>query len=115
MTSPSPPPLSPVRKRTLDDKKVFGGAPGAPQSVFHTAVKSSPFSLAGNKAAFGGMRSSGPKAFGGGMDDDDDEEEEAVHREASVFSSGAQSLELREDSISYEQASDDSSCSVNRL
>ncbi|PVG02302.1 hypothetical protein CPB86DRAFT_620756 [Serendipita vermifera] len=103
MTSPSPPPLSPVRKRTLNDTKVFGGAPGAPQSVFHTAVKSSPFSLAGNKAAFGGMRSTGPKAFSG-MDDDDEEEEEAVHRESSVFSSGAQSLELREDSISYEQA-----------
>lgn len=99
--SHSPPPLSPIRKRTLNDTKVFGTSSGAPQSVFATAVKSSPFSLAGNQAAFGGMRDrSAP-----GMDDDDDEEEgDDVKRSASVFSSGTQSLELREDSITYDQA-----------
>ena len=77
---------------------------GAPQSVFATAVKSGPFSLAGNRAAFGGIR-------GGQTDDDDDEEEEKkededqLTREASVFSSGAQSLELREDTITFDQVS----------
>ncbi|CAG7846350.1 SubName: Full=Uncharacterized protein {ECO:0000313/EMBL:CCA69017.1} [Serendipita indica DSM 11827] len=102
VSSPSPPPLSPVKRRTLNDTKVFGGGPAgtAPQSVFHTAVKANPFSLAGNKAAFGGMRGGTSR----NIDDDDEEEEEEVKREASVFSSGAQSLELREDSITYDQA-----------
>lgn len=101
MVSSSPPPsLSPVKRRTLNDTKVFGGSSGAPQSIFHTAVKSSPFSLAGNTAAFGGMRGPVTRA----ADDDDEEEEpDAVTRESSVFSSGAQSLELREDSITYDQ------------
>lgn len=83
---------------------MFGATPGTtPQSVFHTAVKSNPFSLAGNTAAFGGMRGRG--GGGGGMDDDDDDDDEEVKREASVFSSGAQSLELREDSITLDQVS----------
>ena len=70
--------------------------------MFATAVKSSPFSLAGNTAAFGGMRGAVPR----GMDDDDDEDEDEVRRDASnVFSSGTQSLELREDSITYDQVS----------
>lgn len=98
-TSSVPPAFSPVRKRTLETK-VFGAAPGTtPQSVFHTAVKSNPFSLAGNTAAFGGMRGGPARGFG----DEDDEDDEEVKREASVFSSGAQSLELREDSITYDQ------------
>jgi hypothetical protein len=99
--SASPTPLSPVKRRTLETK-VFNASPGAaPQSVFHTAVKSNPFSLAGNTAAFGGMRGTTSKVA---MEDDDEDEDE-VKREASVFSSGAQSLELREDSITYDQAS----------
>lgn len=97
--SPSPPPLSPTRRRMLNDTKVFGGASGAPQSVFATAVKSGPFSLAGNTAAFGGMRG----GMARGMDDEDDDDDD-VKREASVFSSGTQSLELREDSITFDQA-----------
>ena len=44
------------------------GAP-ANASVFGTKVTSTPFSLAGGKAAFGGMRSRR-----GGFDDDDDED-----------------------------------------
>lgn len=92
--------LSPVKRRTLETK-VFGASPGAaPQSVFHTAVKSNPFSLAGNTAAFGGMRGTTSRVA---MDDDEEDEDE-VKREASVFSSGTQSLELREDSITYDQA-----------
>ena len=74
------------------------------QSVFGTAVKASPFSLAGNRAAFGGMRGAAGKPLGGMDDDDEDEEGESkVTRESSVFSSGQQSLELREDSITYDQ------------
>jgi len=58
--------------------------------VFGTAVASSPFSLAGGKAAFGGMRTSiGRTAF----DDEEEEEEE----------DGRQRVELREDSISLDQ------------
>jgi hypothetical protein len=100
--SASPTALSPVKRRTLETK-VFGASPGAaPQSVFHTAVKSNPFSLAGNTAAFGGMRGTTSRLA---MEDEDEEDDDEVKREASVFSSGAQSLELREDSITYDQAS----------
>ncbi|KAG8826739.1 hypothetical protein FRB91_002550 [Serendipita sp. 411] len=101
-TSSSPPPLSPTRRRTLNDTKVFG-ATSAPQSVFHTAVKSSPFSLAGNTAAFGGMRGNPSRAIED-EDEDEDKGDDDIKREASVFSSGAQSLELREDSITLDQA-----------
>jgi hypothetical protein len=38
------------------------------------------------------------------MDDEDDDDDE-VRRESSVFSSGTQSLELREDSITLDQVS----------
>lgn len=65
------------------------GAP-ANASVFGTAVASSPFSLAGGKAAFGGMRNPG----GRGMYEDDDDEEE----------DGRQRVELKEDSITLDQA-----------
>ena len=64
---------------------------GAPKtaSVFGTAVASTPFSLAGGKAAFGGMqRGAGRSAF-----DEEDEEED----------DGRQKVELREDSISLDQ------------
>lgn len=68
------------------------GAFSAPAnaSVFGTAVQSSPFSLAGGKAAFGGMRnaSGGTAAFGDDDEDDDD---------------GRQRVELREDSITLDQ------------
>lgn len=65
-------------------------------TVFGTAVQSSPFSLAGGKAAFGGIRNGS-----GGIsiaDEDDDEEEEVGN--------GKQKVELRESSISFDQVSD---------
>lgn len=64
------------------------GAP-ANVSVFGTAVASTPFSLAGGKAAFGGMRNAGRR----GMFDEDEEEEE----------DGRQKVELKEGSISLDQ------------
>ena len=67
---------------------------GAPKtaSVFGTAVASTPFSLAGGKAAFGGMqRGAGRSAFDEEDEDDDD---------------GRQKVELREDSISLDQVCD---------
>ena len=76
---------SPTRK-VVSDFKAFGGPTGA--TVFGTAVQSSPFSLAGGKAAFGGIR--GGRATADDDDDDDD---------------GTQKIELREDSISFDQVS----------
>jgi len=69
------------------------GAFSAPAnvSVFGTAVASTPFSLAGGKAAFGGIRGGTSR---GAFDDDDDEEED----------DGRQRVELREDSITLDQA-----------
>lgn len=52
-------------------------------------MASSPFSLAGGRAAFGGMRNGRSK----GVFDDDDEDEDG----------GRQRVELREDSISLDQ------------
>ncbi|KAH9924268.1 uncharacterized protein BXZ73DRAFT_91272 [Epithele typhae] len=73
----------------VTDFKAFGASPTA--SVFGTAVQSTPFSLAGGKAAFGGMRTNGRV---GTFDDDDDEDED----------NGRQKVELREDSITLDQA-----------
>ena len=95
------PPSSPPRTSTSPRKVVsdFGtfSAP-ANVSVFGTAVQHSPFSLAGGKAAFGGMRNGNNASFG---DDDDDEDDDTGLR--SSFSSGKQKVELREDSISLDQ------------
>ena len=88
-TSPTKPvaPASPPRK-VVSDFKAFGAAPTA--SVFGTAVQSTPFSLAGGKAAFGALRSNGrTTAFDNDDDDDDD--------------GGRQRDELREDSITLDQ------------
>lgn len=72
----------------VTDFAAFGAPKNA--SVFGTAVASSPFSLAGGKASFGGIRAGvGRAAF-----DDDEEEEEDDSR---------QRVELREDSISLDQ------------
>ncbi|KAG1751181.1 hypothetical protein EDB19DRAFT_1893248 [Suillus lakei] len=60
-------------------------------SVFGTAVASTPFSLAGGKAAFGGIRGGTRAPYDGDDDDDDDGD-------------GRQRVELREDSISLDQA-----------
>lgn len=70
----------------MTDFAAFGVSPTA--SVFGTAVTSTPFSLAGGKAAFGGLRNSGR----GAIDDDDDDDDD-----------GKQRVELREDSITLDQ------------
>ncbi|KAH8104715.1 elongation factor-2 kinase [Cristinia sonorae] len=78
---------SPPRK-VVTDFAAFGAPSSA--SVFGTKVASTPFSLAGGKAAFGGIRGGGARGF----DDDEDEDED----------SGRQKVELREDSITLDQA-----------
>jgi hypothetical protein len=80
-------PSSPPRK-VVTDFAAFG-APKA--SVYGTAVQSTPFSLAGNQAAFGSIRTNNRPP----IDEDDDEEEE---------SEGRQKVLLREDPITLEQA-----------
>lgn len=97
--APATPPRSPVAKapsspktagspprKVVTDFAAFGAPANA--SVFGTAVASSPFSLAGGKAAFGGMRSGRSK----GVFDDDEEDDD-----------GRQRVELRDDSISLDQ------------
>lgn len=78
---------SPPRK-VVTDFAAFGAPKNS--SVYGTAVQSTPFSLAGNQAAFGSMRTNNRAP----IDDDDDEEEE---------SDGRQKVLLREDPISLEQ------------
>jgi hypothetical protein len=80
---------SPPRK-VVTDFAAFGVAKGS--SVYNTAIQSTPFSLAGGKAAFGGVR--------GGQninDDDDDDEQEQGQAD------GGQKVLLREDSITLDQ------------
>ncbi|KAG5648328.1 hypothetical protein DXG03_004900 [Asterophora parasitica] len=88
-SSPTRPavPGSPPRK-VVADFASFGAPKTA--SVFGTAVASTPFSLAGGKAAFGGMRGGAPRAS---FDDDEEEEED----------NGKQRVELRESSITLDQ------------
>jgi hypothetical protein len=88
-SSTGSPPSSPPRK-VVTDFAAFGAPSNA--SVFGTAVATTPFSLAGGKAAFGGMRSGG----GRGVYDTEEEEEDEE--------SGRQRVELREGSISLDQA-----------
>jgi len=90
-TTPAAPSVasSPPRK-VVTDFAAFGAPANA--SVFGTAVASTPFSLAGSKAAFGGIRNAG--RGGAAFDNDDDEEDD----------NGRQRVELREDSISLDQA-----------
>jgi len=82
---------SPPRK-VVTDFAAFGAAKTA--SVYGTAVQSTPFSLAGNKAAFGSMRTSAQNSI---YDDDDDDEEQQP-------SDGRQRVFLKEDSITLDQA-----------
>ena len=77
---------SPSRK-VVSDFGTFSAPANA--SVFGTAVQSTPFSLAGGKAAFGGMRNGGAGVI---ADDDDDDD-----------SGSRQRVELREDSITLDQ------------
>jgi hypothetical protein len=93
-TSPRPTPASPSKstipssppRKVVTDFAAFGAPKNA--SVFGTAVASTPFSLAGGKAAFGGMRPAASRTF------EEDEEEE---------DDGRQRVELREGSISLDQ------------
>jgi len=78
---------SPPRK-VVTDFAAFGAARSS--SVYGTAVQSTPFSLAGNKAAFGSIRTNTQTS----VYDDDDEEEQSEERQR-VF--------LKEDSISLDQ------------
>ncbi|KIM43096.1 hypothetical protein M413DRAFT_395981 [Hebeloma cylindrosporum] len=94
-TSPRPSHASPTKvapssppRKVVTDFAAFGAPKSA--SVFGTAVASTPFSLAGGKAAFGGMR------IGAGKSVFDEEEEDEDDRK--------QKVELREDSISLDQA-----------
>lgn len=80
---------SPPRK-VVTDFAAFGAPKTA--SVFGTAVASTPFSLAGNKAAFGSLRN----PAGRGMEDEDEDEDEE--------NDGRQRVFLKEDSITLEQA-----------
>ncbi|KAF8133771.1 hypothetical protein EV363DRAFT_1324595 [Boletus edulis] len=82
-TSASPP------RKVVTDFAAFGAPANA--SVFGTAVASTPFSLAGGRAAFGGIRNPSGKGVLDADDDDDDDD-------------GRQKVELREDSISLDQA-----------
>ncbi|KAG5638709.1 hypothetical protein H0H81_010691 [Sphagnurus paluster] len=88
-SSPTRPvvPGSPPRK-VVTDFAAFGAPKTA--SVFGTAVASTPFSLAGGKAAFGGIRSGAARAAF-----DDDEEDDG---------DGSQRVELMESSITLDQA-----------
>ena len=89
---------SPTRK-VVTEFKSFAAHNGS--SVYGTAVTASPFSLAGNRAAFGKVRGGG----GFGMDDDDEEEMEAAAAAAAggTPDDGRQRVFLREDSITFEQ------------
>jgi len=87
--SSAPAPASSPPRKVVTDFAAFGAPANA--SVFGTKVASTPFSLAGGKAAFGGMRTSGRSTFDA---DGDDEEEDP---------DGRQKVELREDSISLDQ------------
>lgn len=80
---PITPSASPPRK-VVTDFPSFGSTGSA--SVFGTAVKSSPFSLAGKQAAFGGAR-------GGRTSFEEEEEEESDNA----------GIGLREDAITFEQ------------
>lgn len=95
-TSSHKPPLSPPHsppRKVVTDFAAFGAPKTA--SVFGTAVASTPFSLAGNKAAFGSMRAT----RGGMMDDDEDEDEEREEEE----DDGRQKVMLKEGSITLDQ------------
>lgn len=97
-----PPRPTPVKAPASPAKAVPGSPPrkvvtnfaafGAPStaSVFGTAVASTPFSLAGGRAAFGGMRGGVARPTFDEEEEDDDD--------------GRQKVELREDSISLDQA-----------
>ncbi|OCH84907.1 hypothetical protein OBBRIDRAFT_815291 [Obba rivulosa] len=76
-------------RKVVSDFGTFSAPANA--SVFGTAVASSPFSLAGGKAAFAGIRGGSAR---GAFDEDDEEDED----------DGRQRIELREDSITFDQA-----------
>lgn len=100
-SSPISPSTSP-RNSISPSRKVVSnfGSFSAPAnaSVFGTAVQSTPFSLAGGKAAFGGMRNGTSGGFG-----DDDEDDEDDENKSALLGGGRQRVELREGSITLDQ------------
>lgn len=90
--SAAPTPASSPPRKVVTDFAAFGASPTS--SVFGTAVQSTPFSLAGGKAAFGTIRNAGTTRS---MFDDEEEEDD------NSGSSGKQKVELREGSITLEQ------------
>jgi hypothetical protein len=88
---PPTPTSSPPRK-VVTDFAPFGAS--STTSVFGTAVKSSPFSLAGSNSAFAAIR-----GVRGGADEDDDDEEDGDTPSVP----GRQKVELREGSITFDQ------------
>lgn len=78
---------------------MFGGIQSSSLSISGTAVQKSTFSLAGNKAAFSAMRGGGRSR----MDDDDEEEEDG--NPFRTASSDGQTIQLKEDAISFDQVS----------
>jgi len=86
-SSPKAIPSSPPRK-VVTDFAPFG-AP-ATASVFKTSVATTPFSVAGGKAAFAGIRNGSSRMT---FDDDDEEEDDRK-----------QKIELQEGSITFDQA-----------
>lgn len=93
-TSTSPTMSSSPPRKVVTDFAAFGAPKTA--SVFGTAVASTPFSLAGGKAAFGGIRGASRM-----MDDDDDDDDDTDDK---TFDDGRQKVDLVEDSITLEQA-----------
>lgn len=96
---PAPPASLPTPSHSPPRKVVTDFAAfGAPKnvSVFGTAVASTPFSLAGGKAAFGGMRNNTR-----GFDDEDDDDGDSG---MNIKDDGRQKIELREDAITLDQA-----------
>ena len=99
-TTPSASPVSSSpRKAITADAKIFGGLQSSNLSISGTAVQKSTFGLAGNKAAFSAMRGGGRSR----MDEDEDEDEESNPFRAG--SSDGQTIQLKEDAISFDQVS----------
>ncbi|KAF8740698.1 hypothetical protein AX14_007598 [Amanita brunnescens Koide BX004] len=87
-SSPKAIPHSPPRK-VVTDFAAFGAPSSA--SVFGTAVASTPFSVAGGRAAFAGVRGGARTTF---EDDEDDEDDEH----------GGQRVKLEDGFITFDQA-----------
>jgi hypothetical protein len=79
-TTPSVPSVPSPSRKVLSDFAAFG-APTS--SVFGTKVASTPFSLAGGKAAFGTIRNGSTKGVFG-ADEDEEEEQKILFKEGAI-------------------------------